>query len=90
MPKEIRNITCCGVEEFMLKLDFFLSTVQDELKVEGLMQQPSMQYKKPYCTKLRGPGRSLTATRKKGQGRAYLKPETGNNEKLNWNMKPRQ
>ena len=43
IPKYIRNITSCGVDEFKLKLDEYLSTIPDEPKIGGLMPRNSMQ-----------------------------------------------
>ena len=43
MPKEVRNISCCGVEDFKKKLDSYLNTIPDEPKIGGLMPQNCYQ-----------------------------------------------
>ena len=43
IPKHIRNITSCGVDELKLRLDSYLSTIPDETKIRGLMPRNSMQ-----------------------------------------------
>ena len=37
VPKDIRNMSNCGLEDFRLKLDQFLTKVPDEPKGEGLI-----------------------------------------------------
>ena len=37
VPKDIRNMSNCGLEDFKLKLDQFLTKVPDEPKGEGLI-----------------------------------------------------
>ena len=43
IPRDMRNTTNCGVEDFKLKLDLYLSTITDEQQVWGLMPQNHMQ-----------------------------------------------
>ena len=37
IPKSIRNMTRCGIEDFKMKLDKFLENVPDEPNVRGLV-----------------------------------------------------
>ena len=37
LPKEIRNMKGCGVDEFKENLDKFLQTIPDEPKIGGAM-----------------------------------------------------
>ena len=37
IPKNIRNMTRCGIEDFKMKLDKFLEIVPDEPSVRGLV-----------------------------------------------------
>ena len=66
IPKNVRNITGCGAEDFKLKLDAFLSKVPDEPKIGGLMPLNAIQSN----SILHQVERSLTATRITGLGRA--------------------
>ena len=66
IPKNIRNITRCGAEDFKLKLDAFLNKIPDEPKAGGLMPLSAMQSN----SLLHQVERSLTATRITGLGRA--------------------
>ena len=66
IPKNVRNITGCGAEDFKLKLDAFLSKVPDEPKIGGLMPLNAMQSN----SILHQVERSLTANRITGLGRA--------------------
>ena len=43
LPKEIRNMKGCGVEEFKENLDKFLKTIPDEPKIGGAMPMNSRQ-----------------------------------------------
>ena len=66
IPKNVRNITSCGAEDFKLKLDAFLSKLPDEPKIGGLISLNAMQSN----SILYQVERSLTATRITGLGRA--------------------
>ena len=44
LPKNIRNMTNCTVEDFKIKLDMFLSYVPDQPKTESLTPEAINQY----------------------------------------------
>ena len=44
LPKEVRNLTGCSVEDFKAKLDSFLSCIPDQPKTPGLIPEASNQF----------------------------------------------